>query len=140
MINKVSYYLVLLDLSSKFDTLHNRILSYRLHEICIHGQVHNWLMSFLFNRISSLKIKSSLSAPFDHTHVVPKGLVLGLILFILYILPINLIFFKYPYIRYHLFADNLQIYTFFPPGYIIDIIQLSIANSINDLISCFSCN
>ena len=47
---------------------------------------------------------------------------------------------KYPYIRYHLFADDLQIYTFFPPGSDIDIIQLSIANCINDLISWFSCN
>ena len=54
------------------------------------------------------------------------------ILLILYILPINLIFFKYPYIRYHLFADDLQIYTFFPPGSDIDIIQLSIANCINE--------
>ena len=47
---------------------------------------------------------------------------------------------KYPYIRYHLFADDLKRYTFFPPGSDIEIIQLSIANCINDLISWFSCN
>ena len=47
---------------------------------------------------------------------------------------------KYPYISYHLFADDLQIYTFFPPGSDIDISQLSNANCINDLISWFSCN
>ena len=140
MDNKASCYLVLLDLSSAFDTLNHMILSYRLREIGIHGQVHNWLMSFVSNRISSVKIKSSLSAPFDHTHGVPQGSVLGPILFILYILPINLIFKKYPNIRYHLFADDLQIYTFFPPGSDIDIIQLSIANCIKDLISWFSCN
>ena len=140
MDNKASCYLVLLDLSSAFDTLNHMILSYRLREIGIHGQVHNWLMSFVSNRISSVKIKSSLSAPFDHTHGVPQGSVLDPILFILYILPINLIFKKYPNIRYHLFADDLQIYTFFPPGSDIDIIQLSIANCIKYLISWFSCN
>ena len=62
MDNKASCYLVLLDLSSAFDTLNHMILSYRLREIGIHGQVHNWLMSFVSNRISSVKIKSSLSA------------------------------------------------------------------------------
>ena len=77
MDNKAYYYLVLLDLSSAFDTLNHRIISYRLCEIGIHGQVHNWLMSFVSNRISSVKIKSSLSAPFDHTHGVPQGSVLG---------------------------------------------------------------
>ena len=51
MDNKASCYLVLLDLSSAFDTLNPRILSYRLREIGIHGQVHNWLMSFSSNRI-----------------------------------------------------------------------------------------
>ena len=93
MDNKASCYLVLLDLFSAF-TLNHMILSYRLREIGIHGQVHNWLMSFVSNRIPSVKIKSSLSAPFDHTHGVPPGSILGPILFILYILPINLIFFK----------------------------------------------
>ena len=73
MDNKASCYLVLLDLSSAFDTLNHRIISYRLREIGIHGQVHNWLMSFISNRISTVKIKSSLSAPFYHTHGVPQG-------------------------------------------------------------------
>ena len=71
MDNKASCYLFLLDLSSAFDTLNDRIISYRLREIGIHGQFHNWLMSLVYNRISSLKIKSS--APFDHTHGFPQG-------------------------------------------------------------------
>ena len=80
MDNKASCYLVILDLSSDFDTLNHRILFYRLREIGIHGQVNNWLMLFVSNRISSVKIKSSLSAPFDQTHGVPQGSALGPIL------------------------------------------------------------
>ena len=37
MDNKASYYFVLIDLSSAFDTLNNRIISYRLRDIGIHG-------------------------------------------------------------------------------------------------------
>ena len=44
MDNKASCYLVLLDLYSAFDMLNHKIISYRLREIVIHGQVHNWLM------------------------------------------------------------------------------------------------
>ena len=84
MDNKASCYLVLLDLSSAFDTLNHMILYYRLREIAIHGQVHNWLMSFVSNRISSVKIKSSMSALFDHTHGVHQGSVLGPIIFIFF--------------------------------------------------------
>ena len=58
--NKASCYLVVLDLYSAFYTLNHMIIYYRLREICIHGQVHNWLMSFIYNRISSVKIMSSL--------------------------------------------------------------------------------
>ena len=57
MDNKASCYLVLLDIASAFDTLNHRILSYRLREIGIYGQVNNWLMSLVYNRISSVKIK-----------------------------------------------------------------------------------
>ena len=40
MDNKDSYYLVLLDLSSVFDMLNHRIISYHLREIGIHEQVY----------------------------------------------------------------------------------------------------
>ena len=45
--NKAPYYLVLLELSSAFDTLNHDILALRLNEIGIHGQVHRWFMVYV---------------------------------------------------------------------------------------------
>ena len=41
--NKSPCYIVLLYLSSTFDTLDHNILSIGLNKIGIHGQVHSWL-------------------------------------------------------------------------------------------------
>ena len=45
--DKASCYLVLLNLSSDFDTLDYNILSIRLNEISIHGKIHSWFMYFV---------------------------------------------------------------------------------------------
>ena len=42
--NNVPCYLVLLYLSSGFDTLDYNILSIGLNEISIHGQIHSWFI------------------------------------------------------------------------------------------------
>ena len=112
--NKAPCYLVLIDLSSAFNTLDHNILSIRLNEIGIYGQVHSWFMSFVSSITSSVKINSSLSPNYVNIHGVSKGSVLGPILFIIYILPIKSIFHKYHNIHYHLYADDLQISTSFP--------------------------
>ena len=61
--NKAPFYLVLLNLSSAFDTL-DYILSIGLNAISIHGQIHSWFMYFVSSRTSSVKINSSLSPPY----------------------------------------------------------------------------
>ena len=87
--NKAPYYLVLLDLSSAFDTLYHNILSIRLNEIGIYGKVHRWFMSFVSSRTYSVKINSTMSPPYVNIHGIPQGSVLGPILFIIYILHIK---------------------------------------------------
>ena len=82
--NKATCYLVLLDLSSAFDTLNHEILTLRLNEIGIHGQVHSWFMSFFFLRYNKLTHPSipSLSALMAF-HKAPC-LVLYFLIFIFY--------------------------------------------------------
>ena len=138
--NKMPCYLVLLDLSSAFDTLDHTILSCQLKEIGIHRQVNNWLMSLVISRFSSIKINNNFSKSFMHTHGVPQGSVLGPILSLIYILPVSSIFKKYPYIHYHLYADDLQLYTSFPQSTDHAIIQYNIKNCLTDIQNWLSCH
>ena len=112
--NKAPCYLVLLNLSSAFDTLDYNILSIGLNEISIHCQIHSWFMYFVSSRTSSEKINSSLYPPYFNIDGVPQGSVLGPIFLIIYIIPIKSIFvIKYPNINYHIYTDDLQIYSHF---------------------------
>ena len=113
LILKAPFYIVLVYLSSAFDTLDQNILTIGLNESGIHGQVHNWFMYFVSSRTYSVNINSSLSPHYFNIHGVPQGSVIGPTLFIIYILPIKSIFHKYPNINYHLYADDLQIYSHF---------------------------
>ena len=112
--NKAPCYLVLLNLSSDFDTRDYNILSIGLNVISINGQIHTWFKYFVSSRTSSVKINSSLSPPYFNIDGVPQGAVFGRIFFIIYIIPIKSIFLiKYPNINYHIYADDLQIYSNF---------------------------
>ena len=78
-------YLILIDLSSAFETVNHDIISSRLNSIVIHGQVHNWLMSFVPNRSYSIIINKSISPQFTLPHGVPRGSVIGPIILFIYI-------------------------------------------------------
>ena len=45
---------------------------------------------------------------------VPQGFVLGPLLFSMYILPLNNMIFNFPYVKYQIFADDIQLYIELP--------------------------
>ena len=87
------------------------VLAVRLYQIPIHDQVHAWFMSYISNRRSSIRIHNRPSSPFSLLRGVPQGSVLEPPLFIIDIIILEHILSRYPSINYHIYADDLQIYT-----------------------------
>ena len=81
-------FLVLRDLSAAVDTIDHSILEQRLlQEIKITGTTLDWLNSYLSDRFHVVHVNDVSS---EHTiHGIPQGLVHGLILFTLYMLPLG---------------------------------------------------
>ena len=97
-------------MSSAFDTLDHNVLIHRLSAIGIKGISLNWSTSYITNRSSSVRINTHSSPSRSITDGVPKGSVLGPLLFNIYLLPMFDIFTDYPDISFHTYADDLQLY------------------------------
>ena len=110
-----SVLLVLLDLSAAFDTLDHTILLHRLRELGLDGTVIEWFTSYLIGRSNSVKIRQTTSSRQTIKYGVPQGSVLGPIMFNIYISPIADIFRRHQ-IRYHIYADDTQLYAECPPS------------------------
>ena len=119
--------LLLLDLSSAFDTLDHDILKHRLIEIGIINTALDWMMSFVSNRTFTVKIGKEYSNYNSFDTGVPKGSVLGPLLFIIYIIPLSNVIRQFRHVKYHLYADDILLYT-----------ELSKYNSefVNELSNC----
>lgn len=82
--------LVLLDLSTAFDTVDHKILINRLENwVGLSGLVLEWLKSYLKNRSFFVALGNQSSKHFDISCGVPQGSILGPLLFSLYMLPLG---------------------------------------------------
>ena len=69
------------------------------------------MMSFISNRTFSIKTQNHYFQPNNLKTGVPQGSVFGPILFLIYIIPISSIIIQYKHITYHLYADDILLYS-----------------------------
>ena len=126
MQNKQITCLILLNLSSAFDTISHSKLINRLKFIFgLDGVVINWITDYLANHTQFVVIKqdnfldSATSSPVTLAQGIPQGYVLGLNLFSWFISPLGDLCRKYE-INYNRYADDRQLYLSFKPMIPID--------------------
>ena len=107
--------LVLLDLSSAFDTIDHKLMLDTLEfDFGVTGKALLWLKSFLSDRKQRVHIKKEFSKDYNVNHGVPQGSCLGPVLFLLYISQL------FDVVSRHLpsahgYADDTQLYMSFRP-------------------------
>ena len=108
--------LVMLDLSSAFDTLDHDIMLDRLeHMFGIQGQALGWIRSYFQGRTQCVNVDGSKSGCVELHFAVPQGSILGPKKYTYYSKPIGNII-KHHNMDYMIYADDSQIYIVIRPS------------------------
>ena len=107
---KITSLLVLLGLSTAFDTIDHAVLFQRLqHRIGIDGVALDWFKSYLSGRSQAVCINNEISDTTPLKYGLPEGSCVGPGLFPIYTLSLGDIIRRHQ-LNYHLYADDTQIY------------------------------
>ena len=123
--------MVLLDLSSAFDTVDHEILLNELAALGVQGQALEWFRSYLSLHSQIVRINGCKSNPMRLTCGVPQGSVGGPTLFSIYLLGLKRIL-RCHSVHYHLYADDIQLYVSFKPN------QTDAVDAIRNLEACIN--
>lgn len=123
--------MVLLDLTSAFDTVDHDLLIDRLEsELGFSGTVLQWFSSYIKGRTFNVVVNNIMSHVSKLSCGVAQGSVLGPVLFLLYLLPLGRIICGFENVSYHFYADDIQLYCSFND---------SEFHSLSMLLECVSC-
>ena len=99
-----------LDLSAAFDTLdHELLLSILETSLGFKDKVLSFLNSYLSSRSQKVLIDGQYSMPRTIKTGVPRGIILGPVLFSCYLVPLEVLFERLE-LNYHFYADDTVIY------------------------------
>ena len=115
MSKKKANILILLDLSAAFDTVDHYQLLTTLKSHGIDGTAWHWFSSYLTNRSQRVTINDEHSESVSLQYGVPKGSVLGPVLFTLYTASLGKLLQSFA-MNYHFYADDSSLYLSFEPA------------------------
>uniref|UniRef100_A0A4W3IAP3 Reverse transcriptase domain-containing protein n=1 Tax=Callorhinchus milii TaxID=7868 RepID=A0A4W3IAP3_CALMI len=107
--------LVLLDLSTAFNTVDHTILLHRLSSVIhLSGAALAWFESYLINRQQYICSNGFSSRSYPVTCGVPQGSILGPLLFLICMLPLGDVIRRHG-VHFHMYADDTH--SIFPPHF-----------------------
>lgn len=121
--------LLLLDLSSAFDTVNHTILLNTLSSLGIKGDAFRWFQSYLAFHSQIVCINGCKSEALPLTCGVPQGSVGGPTLFSIYLIGLRQVLLRHG-IKYHIYADDIQLMISFDSN------QVAAENAIQRLECC----